>query len=108
MQLSTAVMVKVRVIAQGVPLSRKVTFTVGVPLLSVAVTWACTLALSGRVAGLQPKLAPVGTLVIVGGVVSFTVIVWVAVATFPQLSDAVHVRVMVTLHEPAGLAGVCE
>ena len=43
----------------------------------------------------------------VGGTVSLTVIVWVKLATLPQVSVAVHVRVMVTLHEPTGVAGVC-
>ena len=56
--------------AQEEPVSADVTVMVGVPLqLSVAVTKAFTLATEGSVAGLQPKLAPAGT-VTTGAVVS--------------------------------------
>jgi hypothetical protein len=55
--------------AQAVPLRTFVTLMVGVLQVSVAVTSAFTLAQVGRVAGLQPKLPPAGT-VTVGAVVS--------------------------------------
>jgi len=41
-----------------------------------------------------------------GGRVSITVMVCVKLAVLPQLSLAVQSRVIVTLHEPAGFAGV--
>ena len=70
-QPSAAVIVKVRIGAQAVPPSTWLTLMVGDAVqLSVAVTRALTLASVGRLAGLQPRLEPVGTLVIVGAVVS--------------------------------------
>jgi hypothetical protein len=66
-QASVALMLKVRVRAQGGPLSALVTLMVGVPQSSVAVTWAAMLAFVGRLAGLQPRALPVGTWVSVGG-----------------------------------------
>jgi hypothetical protein len=69
-QASVAVTVNVLVWAQGEPLRADVTVMVGVLLqLSVAVTKAFTLATEGSVAGLQPRLLPVGT-VTTGAVVS--------------------------------------
>jgi hypothetical protein len=71
LQLSVAVMVKVRVGAQAVPPSTWLTLIVGDAVqLSVAVTNALTLASVGNDAGLQPRLEPLGALVIVGAVVS--------------------------------------
>ena len=67
-QASVATIVKVRLGVQFVVPSTCVTLMVGVPQLSMAVTRAMTLASVGRVAALQPRLTPVGTLVIVGGV----------------------------------------
>src|SRR5262249_14361365 len=52
--------------------------TVGVPQLSLATTNAFTLSHVGSVAGLQPKLLPVGQVVMVGFVVSLTGIVSVS------------------------------
>ena len=69
-QASVAEMVNVRVGAQAVPPSTWPTLMVGVPQVSVAVTRALTLASVGRLAGLQPRLEPVGTLVMVGAVTS--------------------------------------
>ena len=65
-----APIVKVRVGAQAVPPSTWLTLMVGVPQVSVAETRVLTLASVGSVVGLQPRFEPVGTLVIVGGVVS--------------------------------------
>src|SRR5206468_1024088 len=47
-----------------------------------------------------------GTPLNAGGVVSFTVIRWLAVATLPQLSMAVQVRVMMLLQLEPGLLSV--
>ncbi len=69
-QPSVAVIVNVRVGAQAVPPSTCVTLIVTEPELSVAATCAFTLASVGKFAGLQPRFAPVGTLVITGAVVS--------------------------------------
>jgi hypothetical protein len=75
---------------------------VGVPQLSVAVTSALTLASVGSVAGLQPKLLPVGT-VTVGAVVSTKVMCWTQVPTLPEASVAFQVRSMPGF--PVQLAG---
>ena len=69
-QASVALTVKVRVTTQPLVASTCDTLTVGVPQVSVAETRALTLASVGRLAGLQPRLPPVGTLVNVGAVVS--------------------------------------
>ena len=88
-----AVTVKVSVSAQGVPLVAELTLMVGVPQVSLAVTSALTLAQVGRVAGLQPKLLPVGT-VTVGAVVLVKVMDCTQLAELPEASVAVHVREM--------------
>jgi hypothetical protein len=67
--------------------------------LSVAVTWAFTLAAVGKAeaVGLQPKLPPAGTCVIVGAVVS-TVQVYTTVTgwlVLPHSSVAVMLKVRV-------------
>ena len=69
-QASVAKIVKVRLGEQFVVPSTCVTLMVGVPQLSVAVTRALILTSVGIFVALQPKLAPIGTLVMVGGVVS--------------------------------------
>ena len=56
-----AVIVKVRVGAQAVPLSTCVTVTLAAPQLSEAVTSVLTLASVGSVVGLQPSALPAGT-----------------------------------------------
>ena len=93
-QASEAVTVKVRVTTQPLVASLWETLTVGVPQLSVAETRALTLASVGRLAGLQPRFEPVGTLVNVGAVVSVTVMVCVHGLEFPLWSVAVQVREM--------------
>src|SRR5215216_2158920 len=71
LQVSVAVIVKVRTRAQASPLSACVTFITRVPeQLSVAVTPDLMLSSLGRLAGLQPKSLPMGAAVIDGGVVS--------------------------------------
>jgi hypothetical protein len=69
-QPSVAVMVNVRVIAHGDPVSRCETLVLNNVQLSVATTSAFTLASVGNTAGLQPKLLLVGALVITGAFVS--------------------------------------
>src|ERR1039458_3375531 len=66
------VMVNVRFEAQAVPPSRCVTLVAATPQLPVAVTCAFTLASVGKavLAGLQPRLPPVGTLINTGGLVA--------------------------------------
>src|SRR5712675_1235181 len=73
------------------------TLTVGVAQLSVAVTNAWMLASVGKVSGLQPRSLPVGALVMTGGVVSCTAMVWTKFVALPQLSVADQVFVMVKL-----------
>ena len=68
-QASVAVTVKVLVSAQAEPLVTEVTLIVAVPQAAVALTPAVTLATVGRLAGLQPRLPPGGT-VTVGALVS--------------------------------------
>src|SRR5437016_11628932 len=70
---------------------------VGVLHVSLAVTSALTLASVGKLAasGLQPRLLPVGALVMLGAVVSRIVIVCAWFLGLPQRSVAVHVRVIV-------------
>ena len=70
-QSSLALIANVRVVTQPVVLSLCVTWTAGLTVhVSLAVTNACTLASLGRLAGLHPRLLPVGALVMVGGMVS--------------------------------------
>ena len=95
---SVAVMVNVRVRRQPLVLSSALQFNVtGWPQLSLASTNALTLSQVGRLvsAGLQPRSLPCGHVVMVGAVVSWTVIVWVQVAVLVQLSVTVQVRTMV-------------
>src|ERR1035437_6315077 len=94
-QVSVAVMVKTRLLAQLVFPSTCVTVMVGVLQLSVADTCAFTLVSVGKFVGLQPRLAPAGTLVITGGVGSTTVTVWLHELVFPHKSVTRQVRVMI-------------
>jgi len=68
-QASVAVTVNVRVTPQPLVASTCDTLMVTALQVSVAVTSDLTLASVGRLVGLQPRLEPVGT-VIVGAVVS--------------------------------------
>src|SRR5258708_16243846 len=60
--------------------------------LSLAVTSSARLASVGKLAGLQPRLPPLGT-TSVGGVVSKIVTVWLQVLLLPQGSIAAQIRV---------------
>jgi hypothetical protein len=85
-----------------------VTLMVGVLQLSVAVTKAVILALVGRFVGLQPKLAPVGTEVSIGAVVSTKVMLCVQVALLPQASVAFQIRAMPALPVQSAAVGESE
>ena len=87
-----AVTVKVRVIVQALVVSACATLVVTALQVSLAATCVATLASVGRLAGLQPRLLPVGT-VNVGGVESAT---WNHTSTVtnrqPPAARAAHVR----------------
>ena len=86
-QVSVAVTVKMRVTMQPLVVSMCVTFVVTALQLSLAVTCDATPASVGGLAGLQPKLLPMGTIT-KGFAVSRMVIVWLQVALLPQASVA--------------------
>ena len=94
-QVSTAVIVKVRVVIHAAVASECETMIVGVPELSVAVVPALTLSSVGRVAafGLHPKSPPGGVLVMIGGVVStliVTVVEQLAVQSYGSETETVR------------------
>ena len=68
---------------------------VGTPQLSVA----NAVPSAGMLVGLQPKSAPAGHDVNSGFTSSLTLIICVQVAVLPQASVAVHVRVIMLLHD---------
>src|SRR5512143_1920636 len=70
--------------------------TTGTPQLSLAVNNAIFAAGTSPI---HSKVRSAGH-VIVGGVISSTVIVWAHVVVFPQLSSAIYVRVMIRGHVP--------
>jgi hypothetical protein len=80
--------------------STKVTVTL--PQVSLAVT----LAMSGAGTALAHLTVTLAGQVMLGGVGSVTVIVWLQLAVLLELSLAVHVRVILLLHELPGLLSV--
>src|SRR5207249_1507152 len=104
-QLSVAVQVRVMTLLQLEPGLLSVSCTTIVtapPQLSVAVTAAGGGTLVRHCTATSP-----GTPLSVGGVVSLTLMRWLAVATLPQRSVAVQVRAMTLLQLEPGLLCVC-
>src|ERR1043166_7192672 len=103
-QLSVAVQVRVMRLLQLEPGLVSVCWNTGVsapPQLSVAVTPA-----GGGTLVRHCAARSTGTPTSVGGVVSLTVIRWVEVATLPQVSVAVQLRVTTLLQLEPGLLWV--
>ena len=97
-QASTAVHVRVMIVGQ-LPLVTLTKVGVTGPQLSVAVT-AGTAATSAKHCTDAFPGNPTST----GGIVSLTVIVWIALAVLVQVSVAVHVRLMIVGQLPLVVA----
>src|ERR1043166_2628043 len=104
-QLSVAVHVRVMTLLQLEPgllsVCCKTTVTAP-PQLSEAVTSA-----GGGTVPPHSRFRSPGTPLIAGGMVSLKLMRWLAVATLPQLSVAVQVRVITLLQLEPGLLSVC-
>src|SRR5438552_3457827 len=92
-------MVNLLVWMQPLSESSRTQLSVVPPQVSDAVTCASTLAQVGWLAtvGLQPRSLPDGQVVIVGGVVSTTLIICEQELLLPQASVAVQVRIVTDL-----------
>src|SRR5436190_2116381 len=104
-QLSVAVHVREMTLLQLEPGLLSVcwkTTVMAPPQLSVAVTSA-----GGGTAPPHPRFRSPGSPLSTGGLVSLNLMRWLATATLPQLSVAVHVRATMLLQLEPGLLSVC-